>query len=54
MKVARNPFVCKVEDVFEAIQEEFIELTNDFFAKDAFHTCSLEEFWIKCKVAIHG
>ena len=29
MKVARNPFVCKVEDVSEAIQEEFIELTND-------------------------
>ena len=41
MKVARNPFVCKVEDVPEAIQEEFIELTNDSFAKDEFHTCNL-------------
>ena len=47
MKVARNPFVCKVEDVPEAIQEEFIELTNDSFAKDEFHTCNLEEFWVK-------
>ena len=42
MKVARNPFVCKVEDVPEAIQEEFIELTNDSFAKDEFYTCNLE------------
>ena len=33
MKVARNPFVCKVEDIPEAIKEEFIELTNDSFAK---------------------
>ena len=47
MKVARNFFVCKVEDVPEAIQEEFIELTNDSFAKDEFHTCNLEEFWVK-------
>ena len=47
MKVARNPFVCKVKDVLEAIQEEFIDLTNDSFAKDEFHTCNLEEFWVK-------
>ena len=47
MKEARNPFVCKVEDVPEAIQEEFIELTNDSFAKDEFHICNLEEFWVK-------
>ena len=38
---------CKVEDVPEAIQEEFIELTNDSFAKDEFRTCNLEEFWVK-------
>ena len=44
MKVAKNPFVYKVEDVLEAIQEEFIESTNDSFAKDEFHTCDLEEF----------
>ena len=47
MKVAGNPFLCKVEDVSEAIQEEFIELTNVFFAKDKFSTCNLEEFWVK-------
>ena len=47
MKVARNPIVHKVEDVPEAIQEEFTELTNDSFAKDEFHSCKLEEFWIK-------
>ena len=39
MKVARRPFIHKVEDVPEAIQEEFTELTNDSFAKD--------EFWVK-------
>ena len=47
MKVARNPFIHKVEDVTEAIQEEFTELTNDSFAKDEFHSCKLEEFWVK-------
>ena len=41
MKAVKNPFLCKVKDVPEAIQEEFIELTNDFFAKDEFHTCNL-------------
>jgi len=47
MKVTRNPFLHKVEDVPETIQEEFIELTNDSFAKDEFHSCKLEEFWVK-------
>ena len=47
MKVARNPFIHKVEDVPEAIQKEFTELTNDSFAKDEFHSCKLEEFWVK-------
>ena len=47
MKVARNPFIHKVEDVPEAIQEEFTELTNDSFAEDEFHSCKLEEFWVK-------
>ena len=47
MKVARNPFIHKVEDVPEAIQEEFTELTNDSFAKDKFHSCKLEKFWVK-------
>ena len=47
MKLARNLFVCKVEDVPEVIKKEFIELTNDSFSKDEFHTCNLEEFSIK-------
>ena len=47
MKVARNPFIHEVEDVPKAIQEEFTELTNDSFAKDEFHFCKLEEFWVK-------
>ena len=47
MKVAKNPFIHKVEDVPEAIQEEFTELTNDSFAKDEYHSCKLEEFWVK-------
>ena len=47
MKVARNPIIHKVEDVPEAIQEQFTELTNDCFAKDEFHFCKLEEFWVK-------
>ena len=42
MKVARNPFIHKVEDVPEAIREEFTELTNDSFAKDEFHSCKIE------------
>ena len=47
MKVARNPFIHKVEDVPEAIQEEFTKLTNDSFAKEEFHSCKLDEFWVK-------
>ena len=47
MKVARNLFVHKVEDFSIAIQKEFIELANDSFVKDKFHSCKLEEFWIK-------
>ena len=47
MKVARNPFIHKVEDVPEAIQEEFTGITNDSFAKDEFHSCRLEKFWVK-------
>ena len=47
MKVARNPFLHEVEDVPEAIQEKFTELTNDSFAKDEFHSCKLEELWVK-------
>ena len=54
MKVARNPFIHKVEDVPEAIQEKFTELTNDSFATDEFHFCKLESFGLKCNIAIQG
>ena len=47
IKLARNPFIHKVEDVPEAIQEEFIESTNDSFAKDEFHSCKLEKFRVR-------
>ena len=47
IKVARNLFICKVEDVPKAIQKEFIELTNNSFAGNEFHTCNLEGFWVK-------
>ena len=47
MKVARNPFIHKVEDVPEAIQEEFTELTNDSLAKNDSRFCKLEEFGVK-------
>ena len=36
-----------MEDVPEAIQKEFTELTNDSFAKDKFRSCKLEEFGVK-------
>ena len=36
-----------MEYLSEAIQEQFIELTNDSFAKDEFHTCNLKEIWVK-------
>ena len=54
MKVARNPFIHNVEDVPEAIQEEFTELTNGSFAKDEFYSCKPEEFSLKCNIAIQG
>ncbi|XP_077971296.1 protein FAM200A-like [Styela clava] len=47
LRLARNPFICEVEDVPQVIQEEFIELTNDSFAGDQFRTCDLEKFWVK-------
>ena len=47
MKVARYPFAFKMEDVPEAIQEEFIKLANDSFSKDKFSSFNLEEFWVE-------
>ena len=47
MKLTRNLFLCNLEDVPEAIQEEFIELIKSSFAKDEFHSCNLEVLQIK-------
>ena len=54
MKVARNPFIHKVKDVPEAIQEEFTELTNDSFAKMSFTLANERSFGLKCNIAIQG
>ena len=54
MKGARNPFIRKVEDVPEAIQEEFTELINSSFAKDELHSCKLKEFWVKMQHCYAG
>ena len=34
-------------------KKEFIELTNDSFVKDDFHTCNIKDFRLKCNVAIY-
>ena len=46
IKGTKNSLVHKLKDVPEAIQEEFIELTNDSFSKDKFHSFKLKEFWV--------
>ena len=54
MKVARNPFIHKVEDVPEAIQEEFTELTNDYLQKMSFTLVNWRSFGLKSNIAIQG
>ena len=36
-----------VSKTIQVIQEEFTKLTNDSLTKDEFHSCKLEEFWVK-------
>ena len=43
--LAKNPFLCHVDDVLEDAQEEFIELIHDSTAKNAFQSNSLSSFW---------
>lgn len=45
--LARNPFSLQVENVPEALQEEFLELKFNSVAKDDFTCIGLEKFWIK-------
>ncbi|KAL4143631.1 hypothetical protein QTP88_005943 [Uroleucon formosanum] len=47
----RNPFIVKVDEVDDDIQEDLIELQNDRNCKDTFESSmNIEEFW--CKKAI--
>ena len=49
-KLIRNPFVVNVQSLPDSIQEEFLDLVNDSFAKDAFETLTLTKFWTKMSV----
>ena len=46
-KVISNPFTTDVKDVKNDIQEEFLDLQCDSFAKDDFDILFLDKFWIK-------
>ena len=46
-KPIRNPFDVNVQSLPDSIQEEFLNLVNDSFAKDAFKTLTLTRFWTK-------
>ena len=45
-KFIRNPFQCKVDEIFEA-QEEFLELKFNSTSKDNIKELELEAFWVK-------
>ena len=45
--ISRNPFKCVVETIPEDIQENFLKLVHDSFAKDEFQILSLSDFWAK-------
>ncbi|XP_045121984.1 protein ZBED8-like [Portunus trituberculatus] len=51
MRLARNPFICQVDDVPEDIQNEFLELKYDSSAKDEFRAQDHEEFWVNMRGA---
>ena len=46
----RNPFVVNVQSLPDSIQEEFLDLVNNSFAKDAFEKLTLTKFWTKMNV----
>ena len=54
MKVAKNSFIHKVEDVPEAIQEQFTELTTILLQKMSFTLANQRSFGLKCNIAIQG
>ncbi|XP_068237208.1 zinc finger BED domain-containing protein 5-like [Palaemon carinicauda] len=43
--LAKNPFLCQVDDVLEDAEEQFIELLHDSTAKNVFQSNSLSSFW---------
>ena len=48
--MTRNPFQCELETISEEIQDEFLELVHDSFAKDEFQILSLPDFWAKMRL----
>ena len=43
-ELIRNPFVVNVQSLPDSIQEEFLDLVNDSFAKDALKRLPLPSF----------
>ena len=50
LKLIRKPFVVNVQSLPDSIQEAFLDLVNDSFAKDALKTLTLTKFWRKMSV----
>ncbi|XP_068204648.1 protein FAM200C-like [Palaemon carinicauda] len=44
-ELAKNSFLCQVDDVLEDAQDEFIELLHDSTAKNVFQSNILSSFW---------
>ena len=47
MLLTRDLYKCKVDELTEDIQEEFLELTNDSSVKIEYNSLSLQNFWVK-------
>ena len=47
MVLTREPYKCKVDDLPEDIQEEFLELTNNTSVKIEYNTLNLQSFWVR-------
>uniref|UniRef100_K7FQX6 Uncharacterized protein n=1 Tax=Pelodiscus sinensis TaxID=13735 RepID=K7FQX6_PELSI len=41
----RNPFITDINSVPENLQEEFLDLKNDFAAQDVYQQSTIEKFW---------
>ena len=47
MTMTRNPFKSIVDMISQDIQDEFLELVHNLFAKDEFQILSISNFWAK-------